>query len=597
MVKIKQCKFTVIIMIIIIIGSISISVLAAPGGFRIEQAQAEMPYINVWLITDEGDFNDAEITARLNNNPLTLTGLRPYDPDIDATAYYFIVDCSTSITNAHMNSIKSVLMDFAENMGSNDTMTLITFGVSVDVPLNRESDIEKITDAVSQLVANQRGTLFFEGLNKAQELAGRGTNALERKVAFVFSDADDYAVGSHTRDEVNRLVETGNLPFYALGFNNGSKAGLDYFGEMARASGGEIRIVSARTMPDAFNEMLDISGNAWLAVFNADSNIISASTKELVVSETGTGTSVRRMISTLFWQPDNDPPAVISIEQLTPESIKLLFSKPVEGAALTESYTVRNEDGNLTGIHAAAYDESDNSVVLTFSSPPQSGVLTVEFPGLTDISMERNKVAGSSEIRFSGTDPATPEPPGAADRPESGQPEQEPESEPASMVLWIILGSTIVVAIGAVLFGVSNKVKKDKEAEAAAEAERQRLVIEQGGTAADELQVHFAKGESRQQKIKLNVTDSSGQSRVVEIPFNKTMFIGRSDICDVFFDDKTMSRQHFVIGEENDVFTITNLSETGGTILNGIPIQQPRPLQNGDTISAGQQTIVFFIVE
>ena len=580
------------VIIFILTGVISFTALAAPGGFRIEQAQAEMPYIHTWLIADEGDFTDADISARLGSNPLTLTELRPFDPSIDSTAYYFIVDCSSSITTAHMNSIKSVLVEFAENMGSNDTMTLITFGVEVAIPLNRETDIEIINEAVSALIANQRGTLFFEGLAKAQELAGRGSYALERKIAFVFSDSDDYAVGSHTRDEVNRLVETGNLPFYALGFDNGSKDGLDYFGELARASGGEIRIVSARTMPGAFNEMLEKITNAWLALFESDSNIISASAKELIVTINDTGATNSRMIPTLFWQPDNEPPTVLETVQLTTESIRIQFSKPVSGASSAESFSVTDAGGNLLGIRAAAYDETDNSVILTFSTSPPPGVLTVEFPGLTDISMEQNKVAESSTIDFAGEIIITPAPVVTPDPP-ADIPVPE---EPASITPWIIAGSIVIVIIAAVVFGVAHKVKNDNKAGEMEEAERQRLIIEQGGIPSDEMQVHFAKNETPQKKIKLNVTDASGQSKVVEMPIVKSIFVGRSDMCDVFFDDKTMSRQHFVIAEENDVFTITNLSQTSSTVLNGVPVQNPRPLQNGDTINAGQQTIVFFIL-
>jgi len=583
----------VIIAVLLLVSGISLTVLAAPGGFRIEQAQAEIPYIHTWLVADEGDFSGADITARLNNAALTLNELRPYDPLLDATAYYFIVDVSTSITNAHMNAIKTILLEFAENLSPNDTITLITFGVTVDVMLNRETDTDIINEAVSELIANQNGTLFFEGLAKAQELAGRGSHALERKVAFVFSDSDDYAVGSHTRDEVNRLVETGNLPFYALGFDNGSKAGLDYFGEMARSSGGEIRIVSARATMDAFNEMLDISNSAWLALFETESNIITASSKELIITINDTGVSSGRIIPTLFWQPDNDPPAVLSLEQLTAESIRIQFSKPVDGASSIESFSVTDDDGNLLGIRAAAFDESDNSVILTFSAPPMSGLLAVDFPGITDISAERNKVTGRGEIRFSGTDPAAPE---ETDTPEQAQAPPEPESD--SMLVWIILGVVVAAIIVAVIFGVTRKGKKNTEYTdiSASDPAAQKLRIDQGAAPGDEMQVHFAKNETPPKKIKLNVTDASGQSRVVEMPINQTLFVGRSDICDVFFDDKTMSRQHFVIGEENDVFTITNLSETGNTILNGVAVKNTRPLKNGDTINAGQQTIVFFMV-
>ena len=190
--KIKMRKYGGIVISRVLLaamltGLVPLIALAAPGSFRIEQAQTEMPRVDVWLIAEEGDFAGAELSARLGGAPLALTELRPYDPAKDATAYYFIVDCSTSVTPALMSATREALTGLAENMGPDDTMTLITFGLEVDVVLNREKDIGRIAGAVAGLTANQRGTLFYEGLAKAQELASNSNYALERKLAFVFS--------------------------------------------------------------------------------------------------------------------------------------------------------------------------------------------------------------------------------------------------------------------------------------------------------------------------------------------------------------------------------------------------------------------------
>ena len=598
-IKNKKFRFTAVLYVLVVAvlaGFIPLAAIAAPSSFRIEQAQAEMPRVDVWLATDEGDFAGADISARLGNVPLSLAELRPYDQEKDATAYYIIVDVSTSITSAHMAAVREALAGLAESLGPNDTITLITFGLTVDVLLNREKDAGTIIRVAADLRANQNGTLFYEALAKAQELASNSNNALERKLSFVFSDADDYARGSTTKDEVDRLVESGNLPFFALGFDNGSRAGLDYFGAMARTSGGAISIVSARTTAAAFEQMLESAGNAWLASFDSGSNIVTASTQELIVTIDSSGASAVRTIPTLFWQTDNDPPVVVLAEQLTPESIRLQFSKPVAGATSPESYAVMDSSGDLLGIRAAAYDDNEYSVVITFSAPPRSGVLTVECPGLTDVSMERNRVAGSVDISFSGTDP---EPPAIAPPPPPTAPLTEPESTP--IAAWIFICIFAAAIITAVVVGVIRRgKKKDNDALAANAAEPggavdpQHMKINQGSQPAHEMQVHFATTGVPPKKVRLNVTDASGQGRSVEVPVNKTLFVGRSDICDVYFDDNTMSRQHFVIGEENGVFTVTNLSESGGTLLNGVALQKPRPLQNGDTIKAGQQTIVFF---
>jgi len=579
-----QRVFIVTLAVVLFMCCSPINATAAPESFRIEQAQAELPRVDVWLASDNGDFAGADISARLNNAALSLVELRPFDAGKDATAYYFIIDCSTSVTAAHMEAVREILTVFSENMGQNDTVTLITFGVEVSVVLNREKNAGAIAGATADLTANQRGTLFFEALAKAQELADNSNYALERKLAFVFSDSDDYALGSTTKDEVERMTGSGNLTFYALGFDNGSKAGLDYFGALARSSGGTIGIVSARSMTAVFDNMLMDIKNVWMARFEADSNIVSASEKELIVTVNDTGVSSIRTIPTRFWRPDNDPPAVISVEQLTSKSIRLQLSKPVDGATSPESYAVSGPDGNLLGVHAAVYDENDNSVILTFSDSPRSGLLTVDCPGLTDISMERNKVSGSVEITFSGTDPAEP-----SVAPPAPPPPPAPDPESTPIAAWIFICIFAAAIITAIAVGAVRKGKKREGATAGME----RVTIGQSGS-AHELQVHFANTGRPPEKIRLNVTDASGQSRTVEVPVNKTLFVGRSDICDVFFDDKTMSRQHFVIGDENGVYTISNLSESGGTLLNGVPVQKTRPLKDGDTIRAGQQTIVFF---
>ncbi|MDR2570310.1 MAG: VWA domain-containing protein [Oscillospiraceae bacterium] len=579
-----------IISLFVFVGLLFLSPLslAAPESIRIEQVQIEKPDVHAWIAADDGDFNGAGLSARLDNSPLTLAELRQFDPAIDATAYYFIVDCSRSVRTAHMNATKRALIGVAENMGPNDTFTLITFGVEVNMTLNRETDIEKISIAINELVADQRGTLFFESLALAQELASNSNHALERKLAFVFTDSDDYAVGSTTKDEVERLIETGNLPFYAIGFDNGSREGLDYFGTFARTSGGVIRIVSAQTLNAAFDEMIEMVNNTWLARFKAESNIISASSKEFILTVDSSGATAVRLVPVLFWQPDNDAPEITSFEQLTPESIRLHFNKPVEGASIIDSYIVKDSEGNVLGISAVAYDESDSSVVLTFSAPPLSGILTVECPGLTDISMERNRVTSNVSIDFSGTDPVEPTP--VPPTPEPPPPPPEPETTPIAAWIFIcVLAAVIITAVAVSLIRKSNKSPVTVFNDSSAEL----LNIKQSGKAANDMQIHFVSGHPEPKQIKLNVTDASGKSHIVEIPINKTLFVGRSDICDVFFDDNTMSRQHFVIGEENDVFSITNLSESGNTFLNGVPIKNPRPIQNGDTIKAGQQTIVF----
>lgn len=157
----------------------------AEGELRIEQVQVEMPEVRAW-VADGGGEVPAEVSATLGGRALELDEIRRYDPALDATSYFFLVDCSTSTTWGQMEAVKAALTAFAGQLDANASVTLITFGVGVEVVLQRESDPGAITAAVASLAADQPGTLFFDALAKAIDLSSGQEYALERKLAFVF---------------------------------------------------------------------------------------------------------------------------------------------------------------------------------------------------------------------------------------------------------------------------------------------------------------------------------------------------------------------------------------------------------------------------
>ena len=68
---------------------------------------------------------------------------------------------------------------------------------------------------------------------------------------------------------------------------------------------------------------------------------------------------------------------------------------------------------------------------------------------------------------------------------------------------------------------------------------------------------------------------------------NGSFIVGRSKICNLYFDDKRMSRQHFVLEWDGQDMYVTDLDTTNGTLLNGVRITKQRRLNQGDKISAG----------
>ena len=84
----------------------------------------------------------------------------------------------------------------------------------------------------------------------------------------------------------------------------------------------------------------------------------------------------------------------------------------------------------------------------------------------------------------------------------------------------------------------------------------------------------------------LNFRDASGGDRRVEV--GKMRFvIGRHSESDLCIPDTHLSREHVRIERKGDEFIVSDLGSSNGTTLNGEPLVEPMPLNNGDEIVLG----------
>ncbi len=548
---------------------------AQPGGensLRLEQVQARLPQLALWFYPGS---TPKDLSASLGGQALALEELRQADAQ-DPVQYYFLVDCSTSTSYGQMEAVKAALLEFADALPEGAGVNLIGFGTGVELLLQNSRDAEALREAVAKLEANQPGTLFFDAVARAVALASAEELAQQRKLMFVFSDSVDYNLGGYTKDEVDALLAGAQLPLYALGFESGNKAELDSFGALARASGGGIAIVNEQTLGESLRGLLAQTGSAWMARFTAPGNRAD----EPAVLHLGVdGQSAEALPPLRHWVPDTEAPRLLSATQAGEDSLLLQFSEPVAGAGSTESYLLKNETGGLLGLAAAAYDEASLTATLTLAQPPAEAQITLSCPGVADLSREENPVADTLSLDFTGPAVSTTAAPPA-------------QEEGVPMAAWVLL---TLAGVG-VLLAVTVAMVKKRGGLAVQEGklhfggqppveERAELPAAPGG------QVHFVQGELP--LIRLDVTGAAGPAKRVEIPISGSLFVGRSEMCDVMFDDPAMSRQHFVIEEKNGAYTLTSLSQSSGTLLNGVPVEKPRPLCDGDTIEAGRMRIVF----
>ncbi|MCC7078553.1 MAG: FHA domain-containing protein [Acidimicrobiia bacterium] len=84
---------------------------------------------------------------------------------------------------------------------------------------------------------------------------------------------------------------------------------------------------------------------------------------------------------------------------------------------------------------------------------------------------------------------------------------------------------------------------------------------------------------------------ASGETLVL---LKDRIWVGRLEDCAIQLDDPNVSRHHAeVTVDASGAWVVTDLGSTNGTYVNGIRIGGETPLQDGDQLSVGRNTVVF----
>ena len=552
-------KFSLCLLVLTIILSSFFNVYA--DGITIEQIISSRPNVSVYGDFKFEDLSQITASATIGEEILEFTGARHFETD-EGIMYLFLVDCSTSISKTQMSNIKSALKEFINfSKNENDHICIISFGLQTDVLCDGSETDAEILNTIDKLNNNQNGTVLFDAMDKAVEIANISDSTLpQRKVAVIISDADDFNVGGHTVEEIVNLAETSSLPFYSIGLNTGSKAGLDTFGQIARASGARIVVSTTNGIKSEMENIVDDIKECDVITFKADGNVISGKQQllNLNIFNDGKTYTASRTIMDLQWSVDNEEPCVTDYVQLAPNIIKLTFNEDVLEAGNTSSYTISRNGRNIP-LLSASYEKSTHSATLTFAQTPVSGKYNIKFSAITDNSMEKNIIKDDIySVKIKGRNPVIAF---------------------ISLVFtdywWILL----ILLIAAACFICYNILKK-----------RNGLMFVNGKFSFGDKVKFKAKPDNPkpQHNVIFDVKDSAGMVTELDLTITTSMIFGRSNMCDITLSDVKLSRQHFVVETDNSGFTISNLSETNGTILNGVKMNGRRKLQEGDKILAGQ---------
>lgn len=535
--------------------------------FVIGQALISMPEIEAYVHNGGGveiNWEQADISAFLGDNSLSLESVIDFNAQSEGILFILLIDVSTSISDVQLNATKKALISLLNSLEEKDKLMLISFGAEVKVLLKGTETKEQYIEKINQLKNNQPGTQLYTALNDAMELAKNLPESYpRRKAAIVISDGVDYSVGEYTVDEITEKLRIENLPVYGLGFS-GNKAHLDTLGMLARQSNGQLKLVDRKTLDGTIIDLLAYLRSFYTIRLKAETNIPDnqETPLRLTVSFGGSVYESEIKVSPTKWIPDNIPPTVESVEQLSSATLRILFSEPVQGADIVDNYYISGRDGKGIKINSVSYSSKERQAVIQFDSKLYTGTYQLLFTEVTDNSYEKNPLTDVTIFDFQG---------------------KSAFYKYLRLVFvdygWIVLLLGLFIA-GLITYRIISK--------------RKSIVKVDGKIGFGDMvehKYHIATPET--ETVTLVVTDVNGKTQKVTFDIHQSFFVGRAEINNLSFDDYRMSRQHFVLEVNNKETYISDLGTTNGTFVNGVQVKAKRKLNFGDVIVAGQQRFVF----
>lgn len=572
----------------------------------------EQVYVNLPEVTVYGSgWPEEGMEAFLGQESLTYEGKTTFAQTGEPVYYYILLDVSNSMPDSYFRGVKEAIRSFEGKINTQDRMALYTFGETVELKLAEEHSPEE-TQAVLESLANRdERTLMFEAVRMASDRAAQvAPEVCRRRVLLVISDGEDFNIGSTGVNEAQECLKKTGIPAYAFAMKDTAREHINSFGEFARTSGGTLTVFDDQQAPallDTFpaymaaGEVLE-----WRSGSNRQTNRM-----ENVSLRTGDNRTVSREVMVSRHIRDEEAPRLVFVEQTGDAQIAVEFSEAVEGADNPSSYMITRRDlkkskkkkdkedqeeedqnaedqdaedqdaengepedtenqdaedgeedsGTVIPVLSVATDkEIPGRMLLSFSEDLEPGRYTISCPGIRDSSMEQNPVENQKTIRV----------------------EQRPLMTRIFQAVkdWYWIGLILAAAaLAAVILRAMRKVKQG------------RGVVYVDGKpvmAADvELHKHVSIQEERGMPFYLRVSVKGNRPEDMTLHMNGSFIVGRAQICNLYFDDKRMSRQHFVLEWDGQNMYVTDLETTNGTQVNQVPIHQKRRLQQNDVISAG----------
>lgn len=529
---------------------------------RVDQVYADLPEMQVYfhLLDKNGEVvtrtvSESNVLLQYNSERAEVNSVQ--NAAASKTQVYFLLDISDSMPTALFESIKAELLQLYQTHSQNEKYTLITFGKEVVVQLDGDESAETIESTIKSLQNTDTRTVLYDAVSKVGELAAERSD-YTRRMIYLFTDGEDWTVGGHTQNETQDLIRQSGIPVYAFGVSSAQKKYLDALSELARVSGGKFTSVSKNTVAGTMAQTRAYADAGYVVSVTLKSNVVGAQNSAVALQVGDASDS--RTVSIKNWQADNTAPVIVEV-QAEGSSLHIIFSESTLGGSSATDYIITSGSQKRTVDSVARV--SDKEVELRLSAPLYDGEYVLTANNVTDTAVEKNALTESYPFTVTGV----------------------PYTVAAFFsdnILWIAAGALVFAAV--IIFVVARKQRKRMPATSVCAAEAEVIEAEK---ASEKYHIHAAEGKL----VHLSISGRNLARRDIELHVEGTILLGRSSSCDVRIDDEQISRRNTELICRNGRLFASNISQTNGTMLNGLMISGERELHSGDTIVLGDTRI------
>lgn len=376
---------------------------ASASDVRMEQVSVCMPQVKVYLMgEDVQDVDFQQITAQKEDEELSVESIGDFDDSGEGILYMCLLDISGSIDGESFQGAKDALLDFAGQLKDTEKCMLLTFGNDVKtvwVGSESQEERKKLLDGIQN---DNENTQLFEALHQAADLSVENKGSIDRKVALVFTDGLDEAVGKSTSQEALNELQAKGLPVYGIAVGKEKKTeAVNSFGEFVRSSGGALTVPESTAVSQDLIQLKEQLYQARVLGMKGSSNLVSkeVETVKLTFQQYPKTESLKTEVTE--YEKDTEAPQIEDVVQLSDNQIQVIFTEAMNGIDEAENFQLIDKKEKSLVPEASSVEER-RIATLTFKDNFYRGDYTLEFKNITDYSMEKNPLEDTADLTLEG---------------------------------------------------------------------------------------------------------------------------------------------------------------------------------------------------